>query len=110
MRAAIRRLMATSLVLCAVVGAVRGADPPAINPFGPKTAVRDDAVPGYIETSDGVIHPGRIYLTRDKRLEIVDEQLQRQREIPLSVGQANRLRGREGMDGTGVEVQGGRQQ
>ncbi len=41
-------------------------------------------MPGYIELSDGSIHPGQIYLTRDKRLKISDEQLQRQREIPLS--------------------------
>ncbi len=42
-------------------------------------------MPGCIELSDGSIHPGLIYLTRDKRLKIYDEQLQRQREIPLRV-------------------------
>ena len=46
-------------------------------------AERDDAVPGYIELSDGSIHPGMIYLTRDKRLQIYDEEMQRQREVPL---------------------------
>ena len=65
------------------------AEPPAINPFGPTPAERDsqreDAVPGCIELSDGSIHPGLIYLTRDKRLKIYDEQLERQREIPLRV-------------------------
>ena len=42
------------------------------NPFGSgKQAVRrKDAVPGYIELSDGVKHPGRIYTTRAKRLKI----------------------------------------
>ena len=34
--------------------------------------------------SDGSVHPGMVYLTRDKRLSIYDEHLQRQREIPLS--------------------------
>jgi hypothetical protein len=59
-------------------------EPPAINPFKTPSVERDDAVPGYIELSDGSIHPGQIYLTRDKRLKISDEELQRQREIPLS--------------------------
>ena len=40
-------------------------------------------MPGYVELSDGSIHPGMIYLTRDKRLQIYDEQSQRQREVPL---------------------------
>lgn len=80
---AIGRLMAASIVFLAAGRPLGGADPPAINPFGPKTPVREDGIPGYLETSDGAIHPGRIYLTRDKRLEIVDEELQRQREIPL---------------------------
>jgi len=42
------------------------------NPFGSgKQAVRrKDAVPGYIELSNGVKHPGRIYTTRAKRLKI----------------------------------------
>ena len=59
------------------------AEPPAINPFGRKPTVREDAVPGYVETSDGAVHPGRIYLTRDKRLKIYDDKLRRQREVPL---------------------------
>jgi hypothetical protein len=63
----------------------RGAEPPAINPFGQKPAVREDAVPGYVEMSDGAVHPGRIYLTRDQRLKIFDEKLERQREIPWEV-------------------------
>jgi hypothetical protein len=58
--------------------------PPAINPFGQPTTEREDAVPGYVELSDGSIHPGLIYLTRDKRLVIADEKTERQREIPLS--------------------------
>jgi hypothetical protein len=59
------------------------AEPPAVNPFGKAPSEREDAVPGYVELSDGSIHPGMIYLTRDKRLQIYDEQLQRQREVPL---------------------------
>jgi len=61
------------------------AEPPAINPFGQKSMEREDVVRGYIELSDGSILFGRIYLTRDQRLKIFDEQLQRQREIPLQV-------------------------
>ncbi len=64
--------------------AAENDEPPAINPFGRQTATqREDAVPGCIELSDGTLHPGMIYLTRDKRLRIYDEKAQRQREIPL---------------------------
>lgn len=59
-------------------------EPPAVNPFAPKLNDREDAVPGCVELSDGSIHVGLIYLTRDKRLQIYDATLQRQREIPLS--------------------------
>lgn len=55
----------------------------AINPFGGQQTVRQGAVPGYVELSDDTILPGRIHLTRDKRLKIADRKLQRQREIPL---------------------------
>jgi hypothetical protein len=59
-------------------------EPQEINPFKTPSVERDDAMPGYIELSDGSIYPGQIYLTRDKRLKISDDQLQRQREIPLN--------------------------
>lgn len=59
-------------------------EPPAINPFGPRQSEREDAVPGYVELSDGQIIAGKVYMTRDKRLKIYDEKLQRQREIPLN--------------------------
>jgi len=59
------------------------AEPPAINPFRQAPSEREDAVPGYIELSDGAIRPGLIYLTRDMRLKVYDERLQRQREVPL---------------------------
>jgi len=59
------------------------AEPPAINPFRQAPSEREDAVPGYIEFSDGAIRPGLIHLTRDMRLKIYDERLQRQREAPL---------------------------
>jgi len=61
----------------------RAAEPPAINPFGSAPSQREDAVPGYVEMSDGTVHPGQIYLTRDKRLKIFDGSLKRQREVPL---------------------------
>jgi hypothetical protein len=62
-----------------------GAEPPAINPFGPVRHEREDAVPGYLETSDGKVYPGAIYMTRDKRLKIYDQKMKRQREVPLRV-------------------------
>lgn len=59
-------------------------EPPTISPFGEKETLRDDALPGLVELSDGTLYPGMIHLTRDKRLQIYDAELQRQREIPLS--------------------------
>ncbi len=78
-------------VIALVLGIARGAvagdgeEPPAINPFGRTTTQREDALPGCIELSDGSHHPGMIYLTRDKKLQVYDEQAQRQREVPLQV-------------------------
>ena len=60
------------------------AEPPAINPFGNSSSEREDAVPGCVELSDGSMHPGLIYLTRDAQLKIYDEKLERQREVPLT--------------------------
>lgn len=77
------------LFLCGICGfgpmALLAApdDPPAINPFGTPARAREDAVPGYIELSDGTIHPGQIYLTRDARLKIYDEKMAKAREVPL---------------------------
>jgi hypothetical protein len=61
------------------------AEPPALNPFGPVKTEREDAIPGYLETSDGKVYSGNVYMTRDKRLKLWDSQLERQREIPLRV-------------------------
>ena len=63
----------------------RAGEPPELDPFGPASAagVRDDAVPGFVELSDGSIRPGKIYLTRDARLRIYDARTERQREVPL---------------------------
>jgi hypothetical protein len=59
-------------------------EPPALNPFRASgSQQRDDAVQGCLELSDGTVRAGLIYLTRDKRLKIYDDQLQRQREVPL---------------------------
>jgi hypothetical protein len=74
-------LLAVAVLLPA---AARADDPPAISPFGPRRPVRDDALPGCLELSDGTVHPGRLYLTRDARLKIFDDQQQRQREVPLT--------------------------
>ena len=63
------------------------SEPPALNPFGAGAERvdqhRDDTVPGFLETSDGKVHPGQITLTRDARLKIYDEQQKKHREIPL---------------------------
>ena len=69
-----------------VVAVIISADePPVINPFGSAPTQREDAVPGYVELSNGKIFAGQIYLTRDARLKINDEKMQRQREVPLAV-------------------------
>ncbi len=83
----VARSAAIAGLLLAGAAAARAAEPPAINPFGKAPAEREDALPGYVELSDGSIHPGMIYLTRDKRLQIYDEQLERQREVPLQAVQ-----------------------
>jgi hypothetical protein len=74
-------------VLAALLyGSCPAAEPPALNPFARNPAMageREDAIPGYVEMSDGSIHYGRLYLTRDKRIQIYDATIERQREIPL---------------------------
>ena len=87
------RAMAIGLVIgLGLTGLAWGqrGEPPALNPFAANPNVsgeREDAVAGYIELSDGSIHYGRLYLTRDKRLKIRDTTLaeERQREVPLRV-------------------------
>jgi hypothetical protein len=60
------------------------AEPEGLNPFGAARTERDDAVPGYVELSNGKVLAGSVYMTRDKRVKLDDEKLnrQRQREIP----------------------------
>ncbi len=77
------RMTAAVATLTAGLLALGADEPPAINPFGQAPSQREDAVPGCIELSNGSLHAGLIYLTRDKRLQIYDEKLQRQREVPL---------------------------
>jgi hypothetical protein len=59
------------------------SEPPAITPFKASPPQRKDAVTGKVELSDGSIHRGLIFLTRDKLLQVYDNELQRQREVPL---------------------------
>lgn len=82
---ALAALLAAALASLTIGLSVAHADePPAINPFGQtSSSQRDDAVPGRLELSNGSVRTGLIYLTRDKRLQIYDEALQRQREVPL---------------------------
>lgn len=93
----LRNILPMTLTAAAVailsLSPLLAAEPPAINPFGPVEGAdagsdkskppRDDAVEGCVELSDGAIRPGWIYLTRDKRLKLYDDQARRQREIPL---------------------------
>jgi hypothetical protein len=73
------------LLLIFLPHAAPAQEPPALNPFEKPAdqAQRDDSVPGYLDTSDGRIHPGRLFLTRDARLKIFDQERKRHREIPL---------------------------
>jgi hypothetical protein len=89
--AALAVLIASWLGSCTVFAAPKVGtpdaeeEPPTINPFGPVKTERDDAVPGYVEMSDGKVYFGTVYMTRDKRLKLWDAQLERQREVPLRV-------------------------
>lgn len=80
-------LRAVAAIIATFAGLLplNAAEPAALNPFGQTPTEREDSVPGYLELSDGSIHAGVIYLTRDKRLQIYDKELQRQREVPLQV-------------------------
>ncbi len=84
-RAFLGPVFITAVLICGASDTPAADEPPVINPFGPRPTVRDDAFPGYVELSDGTIRPGNIYLTRDKRLKIYDEQMKRHREVPLRV-------------------------
>jgi hypothetical protein len=75
---------AVTLLLIPTGHAAYCQEPPAVNPFGPREQNRADAGPGYVELSDGSVHPGQIYLTRDARLKILDAEQQRTRDVPLS--------------------------
>jgi hypothetical protein len=90
-------VLATMWAACG--GAQASEEPAALNPFGAVRQDRDDAIPGYLEMSDGQVFVGNIYMTRDKRLKMEDSMRQvgggdvpaddnsekRQREIPLRV-------------------------
>jgi len=85
--AAIRaRLLVLCVSLIWAAPSVAG-DPPVIDPFGPRPQSREDAIPGYLELSDGTVHPGRVYLTREAKLKIYDDAQKRFREVPLEVVQ-----------------------
>ena len=78
------------LVVSAVVlsaAALSAAEPPTIDPFGPPTSegqARTRRRRARLPRTLRRLGPsGMIYLTRDKRLKIYDERLQRQREVPL---------------------------
>jgi len=79
----LRALAAIACCLACLAPGARGGEPPALNPFAPVKTDRDDAVPGYLELSDGSVRVGNVYMTLGKRLKIYDDQTKRQREIPL---------------------------
>ena len=80
-----RSLPILVVLLCSAVFAVAAEEPPALNnPLSRReSSVREDTMPGYIEMSNGEVFPGLLYITRDKRLEIYDVELKRQRTIPI---------------------------
>jgi len=80
----VAKAMPSLVALAVVLSFASAAEPPALNPFAKSgTSDREDLTPGYVELSDGSVHAGQVYLTRDKRLKIYDDKLRRQREIPL---------------------------
>ncbi len=64
-----------------------GESPPERPPAGPfelePSVLRRDAVPGYIELSDGRKIPGKIYTTRARRLEIFNLERERTEHVPV---------------------------
>jgi hypothetical protein len=80
-------LLTLGILLPYLLQAASAQEPPALNPFGTPAERqqnrRDDAVPGYLETSDGQVHPGQVSLSRDAKLKIFDEERKQHREIPL---------------------------
>ena len=48
------------------------AEEAPVSPFGQRTTERADAVEGTLKTSDGKAYSGKLYLTRDKKLEVFD--------------------------------------
>lgn len=85
------RIVAVALATCCMFlcgNLSADEEPPALNPFAAQTQSREDALPGSIVLSDGSIFAGKLYLTRDVRLRIYDEQTQRQREVPFRVVQS----------------------
>ncbi|MHB1556143.1 MAG: hypothetical protein ACYC61_01555 [Isosphaeraceae bacterium] len=82
------RLWIAAIAGLALAPGVRAQEPPALNPFGEpaeRNQRRDDAVPGYLELSDGSLHPGLVFLTRETRLKILDDERKAFREVPLKV-------------------------
>ncbi len=79
------RLIGVALLLVLGFGLAQAEEPPALNPFAPVQREREDIYPGYIEMSDGEVHVGNIYMTRDKRLQIYEESIETKRQIPLRV-------------------------
>ncbi len=72
----------TLIVALTTSQAAAVAQPPDFNPFGKSPSVRDDAIPGYVELSDGALLTGHLHITRDGRLKLYDQKAQRQREVP----------------------------
>ena len=67
-------------------GRTAAEEPPTLsNPLSRRREVdvREDTMPGYVQLSNGQVFPGLLYITRDKRLEIYDVELKRQRTIPI---------------------------
>ena len=77
------------MVLLALASAALAAEaePPKeekpANPSGDTKSQRADAVPGKLTLSDGKEHRGKLYLTRDKKLELFDTGRQEWQKLDL---------------------------
>ncbi|MDR0870712.1 MAG: hypothetical protein LBN39_07965 [Planctomycetaceae bacterium] len=72
------------LFLLVSTGLLNGEPPALSSPLSRRESdAREDTIPGYIEMSNGEVFPGLLYITRDKRLEIYDVGLKRQRTVPI---------------------------
>lgn len=86
------RLLAILLLTCSAAAPAAEAEPPKeqpkeeekpANPFGDTKTARADALPGKLVLSDGKELRGKLYLTRDKKLEVFETGRQEWNKLDL---------------------------